>query len=273
MRDDFKHLVVENFIKEYLCGRTPNPCVRCNAYIKWHVLLAKANALGCGVVDSGSAVYGMGTYHCITPVFATQQHAQTMIERGLNTEHHAIPDRYVSFIYNQGGSLVKWYRDTFAAEEHRLAEAQGQAIYPTLFDEIPAEPGGVMILPHFTATGPPEFISDSSGLIAGLAVAVFAILLLSPRMDWALPLYVAFALAVAWLCTTWRANLLVKTSLGLIVASGPVGALTVLAGHSARIIAIAQFLIAGGVLVIAGLANLAKFVAKNPVVQEDLADD
>ena len=31
-----------------------------------------ANAVGCGVVDSGSAVYGMGTYHCITPVFATQ---------------------------------------------------------------------------------------------------------------------------------------------------------------------------------------------------------
>jgi xylulokinase len=127
-----------------------------------------ANAVGCGVIDSGSAVYGMGTYHCITPVFATQQHAQAMIERGLNTEHHAIPDRYVSFIYNQGGSLVKWYRDTFAAEEHRLAEAQGQAVYPTLFDEIPAEPSSVMVLPHFTTTGPPDFITDSSGLIAGL---------------------------------------------------------------------------------------------------------
>jgi len=125
-----------------------------------------ANAVGCGVVDAGSAVYGMGTFHCITPVFETQPAPQRMIERGLNTEHHAIPERYVSFIYNQGGSLVKWFRDTFAATEHR--EADGRSVYPTLFDEIPAEPSRVMVLPHFTTTGPPDFITDSCGLIAGL---------------------------------------------------------------------------------------------------------
>ena len=127
-----------------------------------------ANAVGCGVVDSGSAVYGMGTYHCITPVFAAQPASQLMIERGLNTEHHAVPGRYASFIYNQGGSLVKWFRDTFAAEEHRLAEAKGRSIYPILFDEIPADPSSVMVLPHFTPTGPPDFIDDSCGLITGL---------------------------------------------------------------------------------------------------------
>ncbi|MGD2155424.1 MAG: FGGY-family carbohydrate kinase [Anaerolineales bacterium] len=127
-----------------------------------------ANAVGCGVVDSGSAVYGMGTYHCITPVFAVQPATKIMIERGLNTEHHAIPDRYVCFIYNQGGSLVKWFRDTFAAAEHRQAEVSGRSVYPTLFAEIPEYPSTVMVLPHFTTTGPPEFIADSSGLIAGL---------------------------------------------------------------------------------------------------------
>ena len=63
-----------------------------------------------------------------------------MISLGLNTEHHAIPDRYVCFIYNQGGALVKWYRDTFASVEHHQAEAEGRSIYPTLFEEIPAEP-------------------------------------------------------------------------------------------------------------------------------------
>lgn len=127
-----------------------------------------ANALGCGVVDPGSAVYGMGTYHCITPVFATQPDSQAMIERGLNTEHHAIPDRYVCFIYNQGGILVKWYRDTFAAAEHRQAEAEGRSVYSELFGEISAEPGSVLVLPHFAPTGPPLFISDSSGLAVGL---------------------------------------------------------------------------------------------------------
>ena len=127
-----------------------------------------ANAVGCGVIDSGSAVYGMGTFHCITPVFATQPFPHLMIKRGLNTEHHAIPNRYVSFIYNQGGSLVKWYRDTFAAEERRQAEANGYSVYPSLLAEIPKKISSVVILPHFSTTGPPYFVADSSGLIAGL---------------------------------------------------------------------------------------------------------
>jgi xylulokinase len=127
-----------------------------------------ANAVGCGVVDSGSTVFGMGTYHCITPVFTTPPDPQSMIERGLNTEHHAIPGRYVSFIYNQGGALVKWFRDTFAAAEHRQAEAQGRSVYPDLFAEISLEPGNLLVLPHFAPTGPPRFIADSAGMLAGL---------------------------------------------------------------------------------------------------------
>ncbi len=127
-----------------------------------------ANAVGCGVVDAGSAVYGMGTYHCITPVFAALPVPQLMIERGLNTEHHAIPGRYVSFLYNQGGALVKWFRDNFAASENRQAKAEGRSVYSALFNEIPVGPSRLMVLPHFAPTGPPAFISDSSGVIAGL---------------------------------------------------------------------------------------------------------
>jgi len=127
-----------------------------------------ANAVGCGVIEPGSAVYGMGTFHCITPVFASRPPAELMISRGLNTEHHAVPDRYVSFLYNQGGSLVHWFRDTFAAEEHARALRAGESIYPRLFAELPQEPSSVMVLPHFTVTGPPRYIADSAGLIAGL---------------------------------------------------------------------------------------------------------
>jgi xylulokinase len=127
-----------------------------------------ANAVGCGAIDVGKAVYGMGTFHCITPVFAGQSNPRAMISRGLNTEHHAVPNRFVSFLYNQGGSLVKWYRDTFAATEHRQALAEGRSIYPALFAELPAGPSRVMVLPHFSTTGPPAFIADSAGLIAGL---------------------------------------------------------------------------------------------------------
>ena len=127
-----------------------------------------ANAVGCGVIDAGSAVYGMGTFHCITPVFSSPPAARLMLDRGLNTEHHAVPGRFVSFIYNQGGSLVKWFRDTFAAKEHEEAQKEGHSVYADLFAELPDGPGRVMVLPHFTVTGPPDFIADSAGLIAGL---------------------------------------------------------------------------------------------------------
>ncbi len=127
-----------------------------------------ANAVGCGVIELGSAVYGMGTYVCITPVFTQRSGSRAMIERGLNTEHHAIPERFVSFIYNHGGSMVKWFRDTFASADHQQAVAAGRDVYPALFAEIPDHPSRVIVLPHFAATGPPEFISDSTGIMAGL---------------------------------------------------------------------------------------------------------
>ncbi len=127
-----------------------------------------ANAVGCGVIREGQAVYGMGTFTCITPVFGERRGPELMLERGLNTEHHAVPGRYVSFIYNQGGSHVKWFRDTFAAAEHRRAEAAGRDVYGELFEEIPEGPSGVVVLPHFTVTGPPDFIADSCGVMAGL---------------------------------------------------------------------------------------------------------
>jgi xylulokinase len=127
-----------------------------------------ANAVGCGVIQPGRAVYGMGTFICVTPVFEHRREPGVMIERGLNTEHHAVPGQYVSFIYNQGGSLLKWFRDTFAATERKLAAETGGDIYAALISEIPAGPSRVMVLPHFTVTGPPQFIADSCGLIAGL---------------------------------------------------------------------------------------------------------
>lgn len=127
-----------------------------------------ANAVGCGVIKEGRAAYGMGTFTCITPVFTDRREPAVMMERGLNTEHHALPGQYVCFIYNQGGALVKWFRDTFASLEHRQAEEAGRDVYTELFAEIPDRPSRVMTLPHFTTTGTPHFITDSCGVIAGL---------------------------------------------------------------------------------------------------------
>ena len=53
IRDEFGGFVVENFIEEYLAGRTPNPCVMCNTHIKWRALLKRADALGCDFIATG----------------------------------------------------------------------------------------------------------------------------------------------------------------------------------------------------------------------------
>jgi xylulokinase len=127
-----------------------------------------ANALGCGVTDAGFGMSGMGTYLTIMPVFTGRKSADVMMRWGLNTEHHAAPGRFVSFIYNQGGLLLKWYRDTFARADKEAAEKSGRDVYADLIGEIPAGPSSVFVLPHFTVTGPPEFVTDSSGVIVGL---------------------------------------------------------------------------------------------------------
>ncbi|MFA6924348.1 MAG: tRNA 2-thiouridine(34) synthase MnmA [Bacteroidales bacterium] len=49
----FNDCVIENFVDEYLSGRTPNPCILCNTNIKWATLLEKANQLGCEYVATG----------------------------------------------------------------------------------------------------------------------------------------------------------------------------------------------------------------------------
>ncbi|MEY4868187.1 MAG: tRNA 2-thiouridine(34) synthase MnmA [Bacteroidota bacterium] len=53
IREEFGGFVVENFVDEYLAGRTPNPCVMCNTHIKWRALLKRANALDCEFIATG----------------------------------------------------------------------------------------------------------------------------------------------------------------------------------------------------------------------------
>ncbi|MBY0243956.1 MAG: tRNA 2-thiouridine(34) synthase MnmA [Sphingobacteriaceae bacterium] len=53
IRDEFGDFVIDNFVDEYLAGRTPNPCVLCNTHIKWEALLKRANKLDCEFIATG----------------------------------------------------------------------------------------------------------------------------------------------------------------------------------------------------------------------------
>ena len=41
-KQEFKQYVMDYFVAEYLAGRTPNPCIACNRYVKWESLLARS---------------------------------------------------------------------------------------------------------------------------------------------------------------------------------------------------------------------------------------
>lgn len=53
IREEFGGSVIQNFVEEYIAGRTPNPCVLCNTHIKWEALLKRANALDCEFIATG----------------------------------------------------------------------------------------------------------------------------------------------------------------------------------------------------------------------------
>jgi tRNA-specific 2-thiouridylase len=53
MEDDFRRAVLEPFRRDYEAGRTPSPCVRCNTFVKFDALWARASAVGADRVATG----------------------------------------------------------------------------------------------------------------------------------------------------------------------------------------------------------------------------
>lgn len=53
LREEFYHWVVEPFVREYLAGRTPNPCILCNRAIKFESLLSMGRAMGSSYLATG----------------------------------------------------------------------------------------------------------------------------------------------------------------------------------------------------------------------------
>lgn len=52
-KQEFRESVIDYFTDEYLNGRTPNPCIACNRYVKWEALLNRSLSIGADYIATG----------------------------------------------------------------------------------------------------------------------------------------------------------------------------------------------------------------------------
>ncbi len=52
-KESFRKNVIDYFVREYQAGRTPNPCIACNRYVKWESLLQRSLAIGAHYIATG----------------------------------------------------------------------------------------------------------------------------------------------------------------------------------------------------------------------------
>ena len=55
-QDDFKEKIIDKFVESYEKGRTPNPCIDCNRYMKFDKLFERGKELGCDYIVTGHYV-------------------------------------------------------------------------------------------------------------------------------------------------------------------------------------------------------------------------
>ena len=126
-------------------------------------------AIGGGIIHPGMAIDGIGTVECITPVFNRPLLQPYMMKNHFACVPHAVDGMYVTYGFNTGGSLLKWFRDNFSAGEALEAEKTGMSIYAFMDSRAAEKPTDILVLPHFAGAGTPYMDTSARGAFIGLS--------------------------------------------------------------------------------------------------------
>lgn len=129
-------------------------------------------ALGAGMNRAGIGVLSAGTADVLSTAFMEPILNEAMFDGFYPCYLHAKQDMYFTFALNHiGGILLRWYRDTFGAEEVRKAAEAGRDPYDLLVEGVPEGPSPLIVLPHFNGSGNPTCDMSSRGAIVGLTLS------------------------------------------------------------------------------------------------------
>jgi xylulokinase len=124
-------------------------------------------ALGAGVVGPGDTADSAGSYECLTVVSDAPTLGAQALSYNLNSYCHVVPDQYVTLAFFPAGVVLRWFRDQFAQEEIREADAEGADAYDVLIRRLPGGPSGICFTPHFLGSGNPTWNVNATGAALG----------------------------------------------------------------------------------------------------------
>ena len=125
-------------------------------------------ALGAGVLETGTAMYAIGTTEALVAVIAEPHN--DLLQSHVSCYPHVAPDTFITLAGNQtGGRLLRWYRDELGAAERSIAEREGRDVYDVIVEQIDDEPGDMLLLPYFVGSGSVYEDPTATGAIVGLS--------------------------------------------------------------------------------------------------------
>lgn len=128
-------------------------------------------ALGSGLLTPGEAGVGTGTWEALTIVTNRPVLSPTMLEAGYPFGCYVTKDLYFCLASNSGGgSLLRWYRDTFGYKEVEQSRVANVDVFDLIVQQATSRPTGLLVLPHFEGSYNPWMDPHSTGTIVGLSL-------------------------------------------------------------------------------------------------------
>lgn len=125
-----------------------------------------AATVGAGILQPGEAMDGTGTVECVVPVFDHIPSSPGLYREGYSVVPYVLEGTYVCYALSfAGGATLRWFRDNFA----KHYAGQGNA-YALLDGEMPENPTGILVLPHFAGAANPYMDNESRGAMVGLTL-------------------------------------------------------------------------------------------------------